>query len=297
MINVQKSFHNKNYEFGNFYIISTPIGNLSDLSFRAKEILEFVELIFCEDKRITTRLLKEYNINKQLIDYHKFNEIKKIDYILKLLKIERKNIALVSDAGTPLISDPGSLLIKKLIENNINVIPIPGPCALISALSVSGLLDENFYFYGFLKNKTSVKKQSELKLLSNIKTTLIFYESPKRLISTLKDIKFVFGDVKICIAKEITKLHESFYRGKISMLINHLELKKINGEYVIIVENNNTIVNKIINKDIENELMYLEKKYSILSNRDLIELVSYKLNIKKNIVYEVFNKKGNKNDK
>lgn len=218
----------------NLFVVATPIGNLEDITFRAVRILSEVDLIAAEDTRHTKILLDKYNISRPLSSYHKFNVKSKTSYFIDLLK-SGKNIALVSDAGTPGISDPGFALIHEAIENGIPVIPIPGASALITALSVSGLNTEKFVFLGFLPKKPG-KIRKALKKLINFDGTIILYESPFRVVKTLGFILETLGGRKIVVAREITKKFEEVIRGDIASVVNSLEGKKIKGEITLLIE-------------------------------------------------------------
>lgn len=213
-------------------MVATPIGNLEDITLRAIRILKEVDLIAAEDTRHTLKLLNHLKIKKPLISYYKETEKIKAEILVeKLLKGE--NIALVSDAGTPAISDPGNEITLSAINNNIEVIPVPGACALISALIASGINTKEFLFIGFLPAYKKEKKE-KLEAIKNIKQTVILYESPHKLISTLGIIKETLGDREIVLARELTKIHEQYLRGNVSdILERHTEPK---GEYVIIIE-------------------------------------------------------------
>jgi len=218
---------------GILYIVSTPIGNLEDITLRAIRILKEVDLIAAEDTRHTGHLLKHYDIHTALTSYFEGNESKKKEFILSKLK-HGSQIALVSDAGTPGISDPGFRLIQLAIENKIPVIPIPGPSAVIAALSVAGLPTDSFLFKGFLPHK-SKKKRDLLKELEGMRETLIFYESPHRLSETLKDIFEIFGDREIVLTRELTKIYEEILRGKVSEIQNQLAKRNLKGEITLVV--------------------------------------------------------------
>ncbi|MDI7261372.1 MAG: 16S rRNA (cytidine(1402)-2'-O)-methyltransferase [Thermodesulfobacteriota bacterium] len=218
---------------GALYIVSTPIGNLEDITLRALRILKEVDLIAAEDTRHTLLLLRHFGIHTPLTSYFEGNEMKKREFILSRLN-RGDRIALVSDAGTPGISDPGYRLIRLAIENEITVIPIPGPSAVITALSVSGLPTDAFLFKGFLPNK-SKKRRDILKQLEEVKETLIFYESPHRLSETLKDIFEVLGDREIVLTRELTKIYEEVLRGKVSEIRNQIGEKKRKGEITLVV--------------------------------------------------------------
>ncbi len=217
---------------GTLYIVSTPIGNLNDITFRAVEVLKQVDLIACEDTRRTKILLEKFGLAKNLISYYNYNERQRAEEIIRELK-SGKNVALVSDSGTPGISDPGFVLIKRAIEENITVIPIPGPSAFVCALVGSGLPMDEFVFMGFLPHKKG--RKTKLKKLSEEERTIILYESPHRLIKTLNEILEIFGDREIAVAKELTKIHEEFFRGKISEVLKKLTPDKIKGEFVIVI--------------------------------------------------------------
>lgn len=216
---------------GTLYIISTPIGNLKDITFRAIEVLKSVDLIAAEDTRHTKILLAHYSIKTPLTSYFEHNKITKGDYLIKLLK-EGKNIGLVSDAGTPGISDPGSHIIKLAIQNEIRIEHIPGPTALIAALVLSGMPTDKFIFEGFLSSKPGTRK-NRLKEFLGEKRTIIFYESPHRLVGTLRDIYEVFGDIKIACLRELTKKFEEIKRQTVSELIEHFTEHRALGEFIV----------------------------------------------------------------
>ncbi|MCC7160795.1 16S rRNA (cytidine(1402)-2'-O)-methyltransferase [Candidatus Nomurabacteria bacterium] len=221
----------------NFYIVATSIGNMGDITFRAIETLKSVDLILCEDTRVTKKLLDKYNINKPTMSYHAQSKLSKTDKIISLLE-EGKNIALVSDAGTPGISDPGAMLvseIKKYFSDSVNVIPVPGATALISALSVSGLPIHEFTFLGFLPHKKG--RETLFKEISVAKRTFAFYESPHRILKTLESLVKFCPDKKVCIAREITKIYEEFKTGTPAEILEYFltNKDKQRGEFVVIV--------------------------------------------------------------
>lgn len=218
---------------GVLYIVSTPIGNLRDITLRAIDVLSAVDMIACEDTRRTQILLKRYEIKKPLLSYFEYNKLKRIDLIISSLK-EGKSIALVSDAGTPGISDPGASLIKKAIDQGLKVEAIPGASALLTALTVSGVPIHKFTYVGFLPVKSGARKKALLQLKAEEKTTVI-YESPHRLIKTLLAIKEVFGNSNIVIAREMTKKFEEILRTNVGAAISYFEEKKPKGEFVIII--------------------------------------------------------------
>lgn len=218
---------------GKLYIIATPIGNLKDLTFRAKEVLESVDLIACEDTRHSAILLNEYGIKKPLLSFHSHSGKMKVDKIISYL-MNGDDVALISDAGTPGISDPGYVLIQEALENDVEVIPIPGASAVITALCASGLPTDKFLYLGFLPAKKG--RQALLKSFADIPYTIVFYESPHRLIKTLGELKnYLKPDTKITIAKELTKIHETFFRGTVEDIAEKLPAGKPKGEYVILI--------------------------------------------------------------
>ncbi|MDQ3020265.1 MAG: 16S rRNA (cytidine(1402)-2'-O)-methyltransferase [Bacteroidota bacterium] len=218
---------------GSLYIVSTPIGNLEDISFRAIHILKNVDLIASEDTRITNFLLQQYDIKTKTISYYSQVEVSKVDYLISEMAAG-KSIALVCDAGTPCISDPGNILVAKCVENNIEIFSIPGSGALIHSLVLSGFSTKKFYFQGFLPQKKG--RQSLLKALSQIKMPVIIYESPFRIYRTMKDILEIFGNKEISISRELTKKFEQTIRGKVKLVLN--QNIKTKGEFVIIINNN-----------------------------------------------------------
>ena len=266
---------------GTLYIVATPIGNLEDISNRAIRILKEVELIAAEDTRHTKKLLNHFAIKTPLESYHKFSERKKITKLIGILS-SGKSMALVSSAGTPGISDPGELLVKEAIVNDITIVPIPGPTALILALITSGLPTKRFIFEGFLPKKKNllIKRLCELK---EFKQTIIFYESAKRLQSSLKEMHIVLGNRSVALAKELTKKFEKTIRGSLSNILNELNNDILKGEFVIVVEGapetKITPKNSLV-KEIQNA-----KKQLGISAKDAIKLVSVQYNIPKREVY------------
>jgi 16S rRNA (cytidine1402-2'-O)-methyltransferase len=222
-----------NLKKGILYIVSTPIGNLEDITLRALRILKEVDLVAAEDTRNTGHLLKHFGIQKPLTSYFEGNEQKKKEFILSRLR-QGERIALVSDAGTPGISDPGFRLIRTAIENEIPIVPIPGPSAVIAALSISGLPTDSFLFKGFLPHK-SKKRRDLLNQLKEVKETLIFYESPHRLTETIKDFLEILGDREIVLTRELTKTYEEILRGKINEVQNQIAERKLRGEITLII--------------------------------------------------------------
>ena len=274
-------------EKGTLYLVATPIGNLDDITFRALKVLEEVDLIAAEDTRHTLKLLNHFEISKPLISYYKQIEKSKSDVLIPKL-LEGKNIAVVSDAGAPGISDPGEEIVKQAIENGIKVVPIPGACAFVNALIASGLSTKEFCFIGFLSAQKKEKKD-KLEELKYETKTLIFYEAPHKLLGTLSTICEVFGDREVVLARELTKIHEEFIRGKISDVLEKLDEPK--GEFVVLVEGNS-----ISKKDVElenlNELS-LEEHYKFYENqgldkKEIIKKIAKDRNVSKNEVYQYF---------
>ncbi len=253
-----------NLSSNTLYIVSTPIGNLEDITIRALEVLRSSDIVLCEDTRRSIKLLNHYKIKKKLISYHKFNEKKQTLNIIEYIN-QGKILSLVSDAGTPLLSDPGRILINQCIKNKIDIVPIPGVSSITTALSVSGFNDK-FLFYGFLP-KTEGETSRVLSELSNQEYTQIFFASGQKINMYLKKFREFFGGRKIMIAKEITKIHESFYRNEINK--TKLFDEKLKGELTIVISESNKKIpidkEKIINK----AKKYL-KKYSLKDTVDLI---------------------------
>ncbi len=267
---------------GKLYIVSTPIGNLEDITNRAVRTLKEVDIIACEDTRVTKKLLNYLSVTKPMQSYHEHNETEKsIEVVNELLK--GKNIALVSDAGTPGISDPGYRLIKLASESGIEVLTIPGPCAAISALSISGLPTSSFTFIGFAP-RTEKKRKDFLEEIKNYPQTNIFYESPYRALKTLKSIQQVFGDRNCSVSRELTKIYEETIRGKLSEVISILEKKeKIKGEFTIVVEGHNTNFSNT-QIDIEPELIKLKKQGKSL--KEAVTEICGIYKVQKNEVYK-----------
>lgn len=264
---------------GKLYICPTPIGNLEDITLRTLRILGQADLIACEDTRHSLKLLNHYEIKKPLTSYHEHNVKEKGPTLIYKL-LEGQNIALITDAGMPGISDPGEDIIKMAIEEGIEVVGLPGPSASITALVVSGLSTDKFVFEGFMPSKKRDRVKA-LEVLAEEKRTIIFYESPHRLIDTLNDMLEKLGNRKIAIVRELTKLHEEIYRGDFIGAISKFESTPIKGEFVIIVEGNTEV--QEITVDIQKEL----KKHieNGMTKKDAIKKVVEEFNIPKNEVY------------
>lgn len=270
---------------GKIYLVATPIGNLEDMTFRAIKVLKEVDVIAAEDTRHTLKLLNYYEISKPLISYHRHNEDIKTDFLIQKV-LNGENIAIVTDAGTPGISDPGEEIVKEAIKNNIDIIPIPGACALINAIIASGLNTKQFTFYGFLPLNKKLRKKSFEKIKKENKT-IIIYEAPHKINKTLNDILENIGDINCVIAKELTKIHEEFFRGKISEIINILNEPK--GEYIILLDLNKEDEEE--NGEIEN--MTEEEQYEFyekqgLSKKEIIKTIAKNKNVNKNEIYQMF---------
>lgn len=274
---------------GKLYLVATPIGNLEDITFRAIKTLKEVELIAAEDTRHTLKLLNYYEISKPLISYHRHNEEIKKDLLINKL-LEGNNIAIVTDAGTPGISDPGEEIVKEAIANNIQIIPIPGACALINALIPSGLNTKEFSFFGFLPLNKKNREEAFDKIKKERKT-VILYEAPHKLTKTLEDILKNLGNIKCVLAKEITKIHEDFIRGNILELLE--VVKEPKGEYVIMLdlENFKDSKDNDLNEEIKEKT--IEEQYRIyeaqgLNKKDIIKQIAKNKNVPKNEIYKMF---------
>lgn len=269
-------------DISTLYLVPTPIGNFEDMTFRSVEVLKNVDIIYCEDTRVTRVLLSHFQITTPLKSYHIFNETERIDEILNNLN-QGLNIALVSDAGLPCISDPGFLISKYVIENNYNVVSLPGASASLTALIASGLPNDKFYFNGFLNSKQS-QRIKQLKILVDIKETIIIYEAPHRIMETLKDIYEVFGNRYIVIARELTKKYEEYIRGSLEDIINNIS--DLKGEIVLIVEGckekqetldlNKLTIKEHLNYYIEQGIMENEAMKKVAKDRNVSKSVIYK---------------------
>lgn len=268
------------------YLVATPIGNLKDVSTRTLEVIKEADFIACEDTRVTAKFLSFFNIKKPLISLREHNEVE-----ASLKVIERINnneqAVYMSDAGYPGISDPGQKLVELALQNNINVSVVPGPCAFLSALTCSGLDSSHFYFHGFLSPKDKERKD-ELEELKSRKETLIFYEAPHRLEKILNDLYKILGNRRICIARELTKIHEEYIRINLEE-ISSLDFETLKGEFVLVVEGNinneeeslsDDKLISLINKEIDNGV----------SSKDAIKIVSQNTKVNKNYLYKIFHR-------
>lgn len=273
---IQKSYDK---EISNCYIVPTPIGNMKDMTFRSVEVLKQVDAVFAEDTRVTGVLLNNLDIKKKIYQNQKFNEAKASGVAVELLK-EEKNIAVVTDRGTPLISDPGNVLVSEVIKNGFNVIALPGACAFVPALNMSNINQEKFLFYGFLSSKEG-QACHELEKLKSINFTIVLYEAPHRLYKTLQNIEKILGNIQISISREITKLHEEVFRGSVS---EALEIyKEVKGEIVIVIDNNKNEVDYEVSFKEVMDLIKLGVKPN-----DAVKYVSKKNEVSRNILYSMY---------
>ena len=268
----------KNKIKSGLYIVSTPIGNLRDITLRALDILKKSNIILCEDTRVSKKLLSHYEIQTKLISNYKFNEKKNLEKVVNIIN-QGKIVSLISDAGTPVISDPGKLLINRCIEENILIIPIPGPSAVTASISVSNFSDQ-FYFHGFLSDKiNSIRKEFEI--FKNLKCSIVFFISAQKLKKKFEVLKEFFSDREILICREITKIHESFYRGKVSEIDNFQFNPK--GEVTVIISGKYNEKLKI-NLD-ESDKEKIKKLILNKSIKDIVSIISEEKNISKTKIY------------
>lgn len=277
---IQKSFN----DTPSLYLIPTPIGNLDDITVRSLNTLKTVDVILCEDTRDTGLLLSHYDIKKKLVSCHEYNEDKIIDNVVSMLK-DGLNIGLVTDQGTPIISDPGYIVSRGVIEAGFNVISLPGATAFVPALTSSGIEPSPFLFYGFLNSKSS-KQKTELKSLKDLKYTIIFYESVHRMKETLSNMLEVLGNRKIAVCRELSKIHEEIVRDNISNIIPLVDTMK--GEFVIVVEGNKEIVDFSELDVVEHVKMYVEDG---MKEMDAIKQVAKERGVAKSIIYSEYHKK------
>ncbi len=266
------------------YLVATPIGNMNEVSPRTIEVIKSVDLIACEDTRVTGKFLSLLGISKPLVSLREHNEVSSSTEVVKKILLGSK-VAYMSDAGYPCISDPGARLVKLALQNNINVTAISGPNAALNALVASGLCEDHFYFHGFLDAKESVKLE-ELRSLANRKETLIFYESPHRIQKTLISMFTILGNRKACIARELTKKHEEYIRGGLEEL-SKIDPETLKGEMVIIVEGSLGEIKPDINND---EIIQMVKNFVNmgLTTKDAIKKVAEATNLNKNYIYKIY---------
>ncbi len=261
------------------YIVSTPIGNLEDITFRAIKVLKSSEIVLCEDTRVSSNLLKKYNIKSKLISNHKFNEKKNLNKIIHDLQ-NNNIISIISDAGTPVISDPGRLLVNECIKNKIAVFPIPGASAVSAAISISGFNDK-YIFCGFLPSSENEVK-NQLEHLSKLDYSIVFFIPSRKINKTIKYLKYFFNDRNILIAKEMTKFYEEYIRSKISSLESFK--KEIKGELTVVISGKKNIKNNLneLSESVKREIKEMQKRYSI---KDIVSFFSKRENISKKKIY------------
>lgn len=268
---------------GTLYVVSTPIGNMEDITLRALRILKEVRLIAAEDTRRTKKLLNVYDINCPLTSLYDQNELKKSAFIISKLD-EGMDVAYVSDAGTPGISDPGYILINQAIEHSIRVVPVPGPSAVVAALSASGLPMDSFVFFGFLPSKTGKRKQF-LESLKDETKTMVFYESPRRLLSTLKEIEEILGNRHAVIARELTKVYEEIMRCTVRELIDSLRERQLKGEITLIISGAEKHPERYSREKVMKRFNELQGDPT-LSTRDMVNIISEEMEVSRKEVYK-----------
>ena len=274
---IQNSFDNSS----SLYLVPTPIGNLDDITLRALNVLKTVDIILCEDTRTSSTLLKHFNIQKKLVSCHEYNEKKIFNTILAYLK-DGLNLALITDQGTPIISDPGFFIVRNVIDAGYNVISLPGATAFVPSLTSSGIAPSPFLFFGFLNSKKS-KRISELNMLKSLPYTIIFYESVHRITDTLMDILNVFGNRDISICRELTKIHEQIIRGKITDIYKNIS--DLRGEFVLVVSGNYDVFDYSSLDVIEHVNIYIDDGLSV---NDSIKKVAKERNVAKSVVYNEY---------
>ena len=269
----------KNKIKNGLYIVSTPIGNLGDITLRALEVLKKSDFILCEDTRVSKKLLSHYNINNNLISNHKFNEKSNIEKFINILK-SNKILSLISDAGTPSISDPGKLLINECVIHNINIFSVPGPSSVLASISVSGFSDK-YYFHGFLpEKKNEIKK--DLIFLSELTCSIVFFISSKKIDKIIDELKFFFKGRKVVICKEITKYYEEYFRSSVDNLKKFNQ--KIKGEITVVIsEKENLKISS--NKLSESDIKKIKKLIDKMSIKDIVNEITLRNKIPKKIVY------------
>jgi len=277
-MNLQSDIKINDYKKG-LYVVSTPIGNLGDITLRALEILRKSDYILCEDTRVSKKLLSKFNIYSNLISNHKFNEKKNLQKIINILKKE-KIVSLISDAGTPTISDPGRILINECIKNEINVYPSPGPSAVSAAISISGFSDQ-YYFYGFFPEKKG-KIHKDLKVLSELDCSIVFFISAKKINRVIEPIKEFFSNREIVICKEISKFYEEYHRSNINQL-NYFE-KTLKGEITLVISQKK--VNKNASKNLsESDKKKIQQFIKKLTIKEITNLINEGTNVSKKVIY------------
>ncbi len=272
---------------GILYVVATPIGNLEDITLRALRVIREVDLLACEDTRQTAKLLSHYQIVKPMTSCHEHNELEKAEQLVKLLQAG-KNVALISDSGTPCISDPGYRLVRSALNQQIRVVPVPGPSAFLAALSASGRPTDRFTFLGFLPARRG-PRQTVLQSLKDEDRTLIFFEAPSRFLETLLDMQRVLGDREITVSREVTKVYEEIFGGSISQAYDHFRSKKPRGEYVLIVEKSptkNVCLKSFRLQELEQQLLEVMKMENAGRN-EALRMLAHRLRVSKKELYEL----------
>ena len=264
----------------NIYFVPTPIGNMKDITIRALEVLEKSDIIYCEDTRNSLNLLKFHNINTKLVSYHKFNESERVEEIINNIE-DGKIVSVISDAGMPIINDPGFVILQEVIKRDISYEILPGACALINGICGSGFDATSFVYMGFVP-KTDSERKKYFQSFKNMKVTGIFYESPHRLLKTLKFLYSLFGNINVCVCRELTKLFEEYKRGCLEEIISYYSEKGVKGEIVLIIEK---ISDEKVDIDIKKEILKL--KDDGYSNKDIVKMLKNSFNISKNEAYEL----------
>jgi 16S rRNA (cytidine1402-2'-O)-methyltransferase len=277
---------------GTLYLVATPIGNLEDMSPRAIRVLREASLIAAEDTRHTGTLLKHFGIKTPLTSYFEHNKLHKLDFILD--KLSQGDVALVSDAGMPAINDPGYELVKAALASDFDVLPVPGPSAPISALAVSGLPTDSFLYLGYLPHKASERRKS-VERITNSLYTLIFLESPYRIVESLEDILSILGDRKICVAREMTKMFEEYWRGTVSGAVDYFKSQPARGEFTLVVEGKTKDEREVWTEEQILKAIKIELK-SDKSAKDISTELSLQSGWSKKDVYRLVNQKGKKNE-
>jgi 16S rRNA (cytidine1402-2'-O)-methyltransferase len=270
-------------EKGTLYIVSTPIGNLEDITLRALRILREVQLIAAEDTRRTKKLLNAYQIRTPLTSLYDHNELEKSNFLISKIS-DGMDVAYVSDAGTPGISDPGYILLNRAIENHIKVVPVPGISAVIAALSVSGLPMDNFVFNGFLPSRANKRRQF-LEFLKDESRTMVFYESPNRLVSTLRDIEKIMGNRAVVVSRELTKVFEEILRGDVRKIMDSLQERVVKGEITLVVAGKEKTPRQFSDEEIRIRVEKLSEDLE-LTTRDIVDVISRETGLSKRRVYK-----------
>lgn len=270
-------------EKGTLYIVSTPIGNLEDITLRALRVIREVQLIAAEDTRRTKKLLNAYQIRTPLTSLYDHNELEKSNFLISKIS-DGMNVAYVSDAGTPGISDPGYILVNRAIENHIKVVPVPGISAVIAALSVSGLPMDNFVFNGFLPSRANKRRQF-LESLKDESRTMVFYESPNRLVSTLRDIEKIMGNREVVVSRELTKVFEEILRGDVRKIMDSLQERVVKGEITLVVAGKEKTPRQFSDEEIRIRVEKLGEDLE-LTTRDIVDVISRETGLSKRRVYK-----------